>query len=183
MRRQLTVLGLASLLLTGCGSTTGERAATAGLTGLAAGGLAGGPVGALVGGGIGATVGALAPESGVTMGKKAANMVLPNEFKGPAVAEQGGEATGSGTSRPPMPAAQMGPNLTPDLIKSAQQRLRHDGFYHARIDGIAGPQTERAVFEFQQKQGLPETGRLDGPTLNKMNLHPQQSELRSSEHA
>jgi hypothetical protein len=132
---------------------------------------AGGPVGALVGGGIGATMGALAPESGVTMGKKAVNMVLPGEFKGPAVAEeQPSPPVSAGTSVAPAPQGYISPRMTPDLIKSAQRRLHHDGFYNGPIDGIAGRETEKGLLQFQWQQGLPQTGRLDGPTLSKMNL-------------
>lgn len=62
------------------------------------------------------------------------------------------------------------PRLTPNLIKSAQGQLQHDGFYSGPIDGIVGRQTGKALLAFQQQKGLPETGRLDGPALAKMNL-------------
>ena len=162
MRRTLFVAVGLPLLLVACGETTGQRSATAGLTGLAAGGLAGGPVGALVGGGIGATMGALAPESGVTMGKKVVNKVLPGEFQGPVVAEeQPSPPVTAGTSVAPAPQARA-PRVTPDLIKSAQRVLVYNGFYDGPIDGVVSRQTEKGLFAFH--------GRLDGPTLSKMNL-------------
>ena len=163
------------LVLTGCGSTTGERAFTAGLTGLAAGGLAGGPEGAIIGGSLGAILGALAPEDGVTMGKNAVKMVTPDELTKPAPPEP--EASRPATAQPlavqppaAQPPAARVRSLTPDVIKSAQRNLQQAGFYHARIDGIIGPQTQNALIAYQHQQGLPETGRLDGPTLTRMNL-------------
>lgn len=52
-------LGLASLILAGCGTTTTQRAATGGLAGAAVGGAVGGSwTGALVGGAAGAALGA-----------------------------------------------------------------------------------------------------------------------------
>lgn len=183
MRPKLLIAAGGVLLLSGCGDTTGERALTAGLTGAAAGGLAGGPVGALVGGGVGATLGAISPVNGITMGKRAADMVIPGALKGPPPPEpQPAVTTGRPTPQPsPAPPATTGrpaqqpppayvPQVTPDLIKAAQRRLHHDGFYNGRIDGIAGPQTEKGLHEFQRQHRLPETGRLDGPTLNAMNL-------------
>lgn len=53
-------VGLAGLILAGCGTTPGERAATGGLGGAAVGGLIGGDLtGALVGGAAGAALGAV----------------------------------------------------------------------------------------------------------------------------
>lgn len=52
-------LGLAGLILAGCGTTPGERAATGGLGGAAIGGAVGGSwTGALIGGAAGAALGA-----------------------------------------------------------------------------------------------------------------------------
>jgi hypothetical protein len=43
--------------------------------------------------------------------------------------------------------------------------LRRDGFYRGRIDGIAGRETHQALRLYQQRNGLPVTGRLDQSTL------------------
>jgi hypothetical protein len=143
------------------------------LTGAAAGGLAGGPEGAIIGGSLGAILGAVAPADGVTMGKNAVKMVTPDELTKPAPSEP--EASPPAAAQPPAvqpPAAQV-PPLTPDVIRSAQRILQQAGFYHARIDGIIGPQTQNALIAYQHRQGLPETGRLDGPTLTRMNLRAE----------
>ncbi|MCE3250774.1 MAG: hypothetical protein K0R41_4599 [Geminicoccaceae bacterium] len=53
---------VALLVLTACGQSMEERAATGGLGGAAAGAVVGGPVGAVVGGAAGATGGAVLDE-------------------------------------------------------------------------------------------------------------------------
>ena len=52
--------------------------------------------------------------------------------------------------------------------KEVQQRLKADGLYNGRIDGIVGPETRRAVAEFQQQNGLRRTARLDRNTLDRL---------------
>jgi peptidoglycan hydrolase-like protein with peptidoglycan-binding domain len=51
-------------------------------------------------------------------------------------------------------------------IQQAQQQLQEQGFYHGRIDGIIGPETEQAIRQFQQKNGLSQTATLDQPTMD-----------------
>ena len=58
-------LGVAVLLLGGCGNTTEQRAASGGLGGAAAGAVVGGPVGAVVGGAAGAAGGTAMDEGAV----------------------------------------------------------------------------------------------------------------------
>ena len=53
-------------------------------------------------------------------------------------------------------------------IRQAQQQLQDQGFYHGRIDGIIGPETEQAIGQFQQKNGLSQTATLDQPTMDKL---------------
>jgi len=53
-------------------------------------------------------------------------------------------------------------------IRQAQQQLRNQGFYHGQIDGIIGPETEQAIGQFQQKNGLSQTATLDQPTMGKL---------------
>jgi hypothetical protein len=50
-------------------------------------------------------------------------------------------------------------------VERAQQALRRDGLYHGRIDGIEGPMTRRAIAQFQRRNGLRVTARLDRSTL------------------
>jgi len=55
-------------------------------------------------------------------------------------------------------------------VRSAQQVLQERGFYSGAIDGIAGPQTEAAVRQFQESQKLEATGKLDDETLKRLGL-------------
>jgi peptidoglycan hydrolase-like protein with peptidoglycan-binding domain len=57
-----------------------------------------------------------------------------------------------------------------EQVRSAQQALQQKGHYSGAIDGIAGPQTEAAVREFQEIQGLEVTGKLDDETLKRLGI-------------
>ena len=55
-------------------------------------------------------------------------------------------------------------NLNQEEIRQAQQALNQKGF-NVSPDGLMGPKTENAIKEFQQKQGLNATGKLDDQSL------------------
>jgi peptidoglycan hydrolase-like protein with peptidoglycan-binding domain len=156
----VSVLAL-SLLTAACGSNQGQRAATGGLTGVGAGALIGGPIGAVVGGVVGAAAGTAMPEGADTLTARAIHK------------EQGASATalndvglGNGGSR----SARVEGGQSSRLIKDAQGELQREGLYKGPIDGIDGPQTQQAVRDFQQREGLQQTAVLDQPTLERMNL-------------
>ncbi|HKS89348.1 MAG TPA: peptidoglycan-binding domain-containing protein [Stellaceae bacterium] len=71
--------------------------------------------------------------------------------------------------------AQMGQQneFRPDAqqITQIQQKLDQEGFKAGRPDGKWGPQTARAVKEFQQQNNLPATGRLDEQTLAQLGVN------------
>lgn len=50
-------------------------------------------------------------------------------------------------------------------VKQAQQELQSAGLYNGKVDGIDGPETRQAVKSFQQKNNLPQTGKLDQQTM------------------
>jgi len=56
------------------------------------------------------------------------------------------------------------------LEASVQIRLRDYGYYWGAIDGIFGPASRRALIRFQADYGLRPTGRIDGPTLDRLGL-------------
>lgn len=182
----LGVVGL-SLLTAACGTTEVQRAATGGLTGGAVGVLAGGPLGLLVGAGAGAIGGSLLPEgadqiayNALGMEHRSAQATLNREglANGTQAANtrQGAAATsGSGSSAPPAVAKRS------DLVKQAQTDLKHQGLYHGRIDGIIGPQTERALTAYQKKEGLPQTAALDQATIKKLNLNGGQASSQQNQ--
>ena len=54
--------------------------------------------------------------------------------------------------------------------KSAQQKLKDDGYYNGKVDGIDGPMTHAAVRKYQQSQNLTVNGRLDRETCNSLGV-------------
>jgi peptidoglycan hydrolase-like protein with peptidoglycan-binding domain len=55
-----------------------------------------------------------------------------------------------------------------NLVRDAQLALRDAGFDPGRIDGVMGPRTQSALREFQASYGLPQTGRLDATTQERL---------------
>lgn len=49
-------------------------------------------------------------------------------------------------------------------VRQVQEHLKAAGFDPGPVDGSMGPQTQQALREFQEAQGLPATGRLDEET-------------------
>jgi peptidoglycan hydrolase-like protein with peptidoglycan-binding domain len=64
--------------------------------------------------------------------------------------------------------AQSGTALTQSEVRQAQQKLQEQGLYKGTIDGLVGPETQRAVEQFQRKNGLDVTVTLDEPTMDKL---------------
>lgn len=56
-----------------------------------------------------------------------------------------------------------------DDVRHAQQALMDKGMNPGPIDGKMGPQTKAAISEFQKKENLKVTGRLDRETKAKLN--------------
>jgi peptidoglycan hydrolase-like protein with peptidoglycan-binding domain len=61
-------------------------------------------------------------------------------------------------------------SLAQQTIMAVQRELTHLGYYHGPIDGVAGPQTQKAVRWFQSIDKLPVTGQIDGPTLEALRI-------------
>jgi osmotically-inducible protein OsmY len=55
-------------------------------------------------------------------------------------------------------------------VRAGQVALKDRGFDPGPIDGVYGPRTAAAVKEFQQKENLTVTGRLDSATLGKLDV-------------
>jgi peptidoglycan hydrolase-like protein with peptidoglycan-binding domain len=60
--------------------------------------------------------------------------------------------------------------LTKDQIQLAQERLKAEGFDPGPVNGVLNPQTETALRQYQEKQGIPVSGALDEATLRDMQL-------------
>ncbi|MGA8019053.1 MAG: peptidoglycan-binding domain-containing protein [Desulfobacterales bacterium] len=59
--------------------------------------------------------------------------------------------------------------LSKQEVKSVQEALNKDG-YNLQEDGILGKNTHNAIKNYQKKNQLKETGRLDAETMSKLNL-------------
>jgi peptidoglycan hydrolase-like protein with peptidoglycan-binding domain len=55
-------------------------------------------------------------------------------------------------------------------VKAVQQALKDKGHDPGMIDGKMGPQTQSALREFQSKEGLEASGRLDADTMSKLGV-------------
>lgn len=71
--------------------------------------------------------------------------------------------------------------VEPRTLARIQQQLRQDGFYRGPVDGIYGPETRRALSQWQTENGLPATGQLDRRTLAQMDVDVQQAETPSED--
>jgi peptidoglycan hydrolase-like protein with peptidoglycan-binding domain len=64
-------------------------------------------------------------------------------------------------------------NLSQAEIKQAQEALDKKGFKAGSADGKMGPETEQAIKQFQQKEGLQQSGQLDEQTLSALGVQSQ----------
>ena len=55
-------------------------------------------------------------------------------------------------------------------IRAAQEKLKEKGYDPGPIDGIWGPRTAAAVSEYQRKENMTVTNRLDAETLGKLDV-------------
>ena len=176
MRNEKIGVVALALLLAACGSTTQERAASGGLTGLGIGALAGGPVGALIGGAVGGVAGWITPEGADTL---ALSVLRPTRaasagsssggIAGSSTMHSGG-ATGptANAARSATPQEATSVQISPELAKHIQTVLKDQGFYDGPIDGIIGRQTHAALAAYQARAGLAHSSVLDLPTLQAL---------------
>ena len=62
-------------------------------------------------------------------------------------------------------------NLSKDDIRWAQVELHTIGLYKGSLDGVVGPETKRALLEFQEDNSLARTATLDQPTADALVGH------------
>ena len=53
---------------------------------------------------------------------------------------------------------------------AVQQELAKLGYYHGPVDGVIGPETQRAIRWFQSTDKIPVTGRIDNATLRALQI-------------
>jgi hypothetical protein len=57
-----------------------------------------------------------------------------------------------------------------NTVIAVQKELTRLGYYHGQVDGLVGPETERAVRWFQSVDHLTVTGQIDEPTLRALQI-------------
>jgi peptidoglycan hydrolase-like protein with peptidoglycan-binding domain len=57
-----------------------------------------------------------------------------------------------------------------EQVKAVQQALKDKGHDPGDVDGKMGPKTQAALRDYQQKEGLKATGRLDTETASKLGV-------------
>lgn len=72
-----------------------------------------------------------------------------------------------------LPASGGTPSVPPsasaaEIIRAVQQSLSTLGYGVRSVDGMLGEETTRAIRRFEQKQGLPQTGRISGQLIIKL---------------
>jgi peptidoglycan hydrolase-like protein with peptidoglycan-binding domain len=60
--------------------------------------------------------------------------------------------------------------ITTENLKLVQQRLQAEGVYAGPVDGELNAQTEAALRQYQEKQGLPVSGAVDETTLQRLQI-------------
>lgn len=88
------------------------------------------------------------------------------------------QATTSGASSMGS-AAGSAEETNPALVRSVQQALKQKGYDTGSIDGHVGPSTEKALRDFQQAQGLPQSGSLDAQTLSALGVDQNQGAMQA----
>ena len=71
---------------------------------------------------------------------------------------------------PDEPRPEQGQIIAKDNVKLVQQRLQAEGVYAGPIDGELNTQTEVALREYQQKQGIPPSGAPDEATMKELQI-------------
>jgi peptidoglycan hydrolase-like protein with peptidoglycan-binding domain len=57
-----------------------------------------------------------------------------------------------------------------NTIMQVQQKLKSDGTYNGKVDGVDSAEMQAALKQYQQKNGLEATGRLDQKTEKKLGI-------------
>ncbi len=57
------------------------------------------------------------------------------------------------------------------VSRSVQSALAAHGYYHGSVDGLFGPQSQQAMAQFQQANGLKVTGLIDSSSMKALGLH------------
>lgn len=89
------------------------------------------------------------------------NADLKRRRKASLQAQQAAATPADGALHPPC--------ATPRIVRRIQSALKRKNYYHGAIDGILGPQTERAIQSYQRANGL-DIGGLTYETQRSLGL-------------
>lgn len=103
--------------------------------------------------------------------KRLLPLILAVAALAPALGTAATAPESTGAARNPVAAV----SVAPASVRAAQLVLRSYG-YGLAVDGVAGPQTARAIMHWQRANGLPPTGIIDAATLDSLNLAPAVAE-------
>jgi len=78
-----------------------------------------------------------------------------------------GDVYDPGTGVQPTAAVAEGPN---NVVSNVQSALANDGYNPGPVDGVPGRQTENAIAQYQDDNGMPATGQIDSALLNSLGL-------------
>jgi peptidoglycan hydrolase-like protein with peptidoglycan-binding domain len=108
------------------------------------------------------SAGTLAAQTAAPAKKPAATPTMQHTQSPPAATQDTGSkaAAGKTTTHHAM--------WTKDQIKEAQEGLIKAGLYKGKATGVYNADTRKAVREYQKKNNLPATGRLNDSTLAKL---------------
>jgi peptidoglycan hydrolase-like protein with peptidoglycan-binding domain len=76
-----------------------------------------------------------------------------------------------GTVQPAKPRVQ----VTPEMVRAAQQKLNDAGYHAGKADGRVGPMTRSAIRKYQKDESMTVTGKLDESTLSHLNVGGNQT--------
>ena len=82
-----------------------------------------------------------------------------------------GDAKKSGATK----SGKMATGGNRENVRAAQQALKDKGMDPGAVDGVMGPKTQAALRDYQKKEGLKETGRLDAETMSKLGVATKSS--------
>lgn len=60
-------------------------------------------------------------------------------------------------------------------VKKVQKELQDQGYYHGKIDGLAGPETRAGIRQYQRAEHLTANGDLDSATAAKLGVSPMRA--------
>lgn len=143
MKLRKPAIIVVALVLAACGSTPGER------------GLSGAGIGAATGAVVGLASGGLSVLAGSLIGAAAGGTI--------------GAVTTADQFNLGDPPWRWGRQRA--KVSRMQTGLRRMGYYKGRSDGLAGPQTARAIRRYQRAHRLPVTGRPSARLYRHMQAH------------